>query len=212
MNERLINKIKKMFELANNAGATEGEADNAMRMANKLLEKHNLSMLDLHTEEGVGIKFESGQTSPWIRTVYNAVSKVYGCSYFYSPHQKCNYIVGTESDRISASFIIGQLIEDIKRAGKGHGADFKNGASLVLAEKCGIIIQERALSNLTTETGIALVEVYKQKVNLAREHMDENLNLGRGRSTTMSSSQAGRNFGRGLSTNARMKNNVRALN
>lgn len=212
MNDKIISRIKKMFALANNTGATDGEAENAMRMANKMLEKYNLSMVDLHTEEAVGIKFESGQTSPWIRTVYNAVSKVYGCTYFYNPRQKCNYIVGTESDRISASFIIGQLIGDIKRAGKGHGADFKNGASLELARKCGLIEEERRLSNLTTETGIALLDVYKQKVNLAQDHMDDNLNLGRSKRTTMTSSQAGRNFGRGLSTSARLKNNVKALN
>ncbi|MBW1849370.1 MAG: DUF2786 domain-containing protein [Deltaproteobacteria bacterium] len=40
MNSKLIDKIKKMFALANDAGAAKGEAENAMRMANKMMERH----------------------------------------------------------------------------------------------------------------------------------------------------------------------------
>lgn len=204
--DRIIDRIKKMFALANNEGATEGEADNAMRMATKLLEKHNLSMVDLHTEQEISIKFESGQTAPWIRTVYSSVSRLYGCTYFYSNQNKSNYIVGTESDRVTASIVIQYLIEDIKKASKGNGVDFKNGAAMELSKTCLKIMEEREISNETTETGIALVEVYKTKVDLAREYMDANLNLTTGRRTNMRSSEAGRGYGRGLSPNARMSN------
>lgn len=44
MEDKIINRIKKMLALANDAAAAEGERDNAMRMAYNLLAKHNLTM------------------------------------------------------------------------------------------------------------------------------------------------------------------------
>ena len=208
MNQKIIERIKKMFALANNAGSTEGEADNAMRMATKLLEKHNLSMVDLHTQEEVGLKFNTGETTPWIRTVYSSVSRLYGCTYFYDPAQKINFIVGTGSDRITAAIVIQYLIEDIKKAGKGKGAAFRNGAAQALSATCFNISSERNLSNETTATGIVLADIYKTKTQLAQEFMDKNLNLSSGRRSSTKSSSEGRNYGKGLSPNARMSNKV----
>lgn len=37
-----IEKINKLFNLANNSGATEGEKQNALEMANKLAKKYNI--------------------------------------------------------------------------------------------------------------------------------------------------------------------------
>ena len=207
-NNKIIEKIKKMFALANNAGATEGEADNAMRMANKLLEKHNLSMVDLHTQEEVGLKFNTGETTPWIRTVYNSVSRLYGCSYFYDPKQKINFIVGADSDRITAAIVIQYLIADIKKASKGKGASFRNGAAQELSHTCLNIRNERNASNETTATGIVLADIYKTKSELAQEFMDKNLNLSSGRRSNTKSSSEGRDYGKGLSPNARMSNKV----
>jgi len=45
--EKLLDKIKKLITLANDAGATEAEADTAMSMANRLLLMHNLTMADV---------------------------------------------------------------------------------------------------------------------------------------------------------------------
>jgi len=208
MEQKIIERIKKMFALANDKGAAKGEADNAMRMATKLLERHNLSMIDLHVTDDISIKFEEGAINPWIRQVYSVVSRLYGCTYFYSSQQKTNYIVGTESDRVTASLVIQYLVEDIKKAGKGQGIDFKNGASLELAKTCHILMTERADSLETTETGLALVDIYRTKIDLAQAYMDEKLNLGKGRKANMRSSEAGRSFGRGLSPNARMSNKV----
>ena len=52
-NERLIDKIRKLFALANCEGATENEAATALRMANKLLDKHSISTIDLADEREV---------------------------------------------------------------------------------------------------------------------------------------------------------------
>ena len=39
-----LERVKKMLTLANDAGATEGERDNALRMAHATLAKHNLTL------------------------------------------------------------------------------------------------------------------------------------------------------------------------
>jgi hypothetical protein len=44
----ILEKVKKLLALANDKGATEGERDNALRMAHGMLAKHNLDMSDLH--------------------------------------------------------------------------------------------------------------------------------------------------------------------
>lgn len=51
----ILEKVKKLLALAGNAGATEGERDNALRMAHGLLAKHNLDMADLVSKKVVRI-------------------------------------------------------------------------------------------------------------------------------------------------------------
>jgi len=45
MNSKIIEKIQKLLALGSCTGATDGERDNALRMAHGLLLKHNLSMV-----------------------------------------------------------------------------------------------------------------------------------------------------------------------
>ena len=45
--EKILDKVKKLLAVANNEAATEGERDNALRMAHNMLAKHNLAMADL---------------------------------------------------------------------------------------------------------------------------------------------------------------------
>ena len=48
MEDKIIDKIAKLLAVANgNAAGGEHERDTAMRMATKLLIKHNLSMVDI---------------------------------------------------------------------------------------------------------------------------------------------------------------------
>lgn len=206
MSKRIIDKIRKLFVLANNAGAADNEAETAMRMANKMLEMHNLEMTDLETSEAVGMKFESGDTSPWVRIVYSAVCEVYGCDYFYNPSDKMHFIVGVEADRVTASIVIQYLLADIRKAGKGDRVSFKNGAALELAKTCQRVLSERVQDNQYTGTGIALVEVYATKIEKAREHINANLTLTHSKRKPINTSQRGREFGKGLSPSARLSN------
>jgi hypothetical protein len=43
--DKILSRIQKMLALANDLAATEGERDNALRMAYNLMAKHNLDMV-----------------------------------------------------------------------------------------------------------------------------------------------------------------------
>ena len=106
MEQKIIDKIRKMFALANNAGATKGESDNAMRMANKLLEKHNLSMMDLEVQEDIDSSVIFAKPEPWVRIVVNSVARLYSCSYYYSSADEANYIIGADSQAPLETLIV----------------------------------------------------------------------------------------------------------
>jgi hypothetical protein len=49
--DKLIEKVQKLLTLARNEGASEAEADTALKMANKILLIHNLTMSDIDIEQ-----------------------------------------------------------------------------------------------------------------------------------------------------------------
>ena len=211
MNEKIINRIKKMFALANNEGATPGEAENAMRMANNLLEKYNLQMMDLHTQEDMSIRIRDYNSASWVKQVNIAVSEIYSCVFFMS---KSNYtFVGTESNLVTCMIVSESIITNINKAGKGKGADFRNGAALELVRQCREIMSARRASTETTGTGIVLSAVYDKEMDRSEKFIKEmlNINLTTGRSNRMKSSQAGRDYGSTLNPHAHLSNK-KALN
>ena len=60
----IIEKIKKLLALAADSGATEGERDNAIRMAHGLLAKHNLDMAQVTASQQIEGR-EKYQNDTW---------------------------------------------------------------------------------------------------------------------------------------------------
>jgi len=211
VNSKLIDKIKKMFALANDAGAAKGEAENAMRMANKMMERHNLTSMDLHNKEDITIKFEDGSRYNWIKHLYMAVAEVYSCGFFTQGSDQC-LIVGAESDAVTASIVTHGLIDSINKQGKGQGIAFKNGAMFEIARQCREIIRARKDSTeIAPSTGLVLADIYATKHQRSLDFMDKNLNLKQGRRTKMNSNEAGRAYGASLNPHAHLSNK-KALN
>lgn len=209
MNTKLIEKIKKMFALANCAGASPGEAENAMRMANKLMEKHKLCSMDLKFDEEITLNFGIETSHAWVRQLYNAVARVYSCSMFT---QGTNIIMmGTLSNLTTAGIVIDALVENIEKAGKGKGITFKNGASSALVNQCWKLIDERKKSTEVTGSGLVLADHYDEEYDRAKATMDKKFNLTKGRASKMRQSAEGRAYGASLNPNAHLSNKL-ALN
>lgn len=64
--ERILSRVRKMLRLANDAGATEGKRDNAMRMAHATLAKYNLDIAQAE-ESGVVGADDRGETEVRLR-------------------------------------------------------------------------------------------------------------------------------------------------
>lgn len=85
MEASILEKIQKCLELARRGG-TEGEAQAAMHRVQALLAKHNLSLAEVEEHEVDPVTVEKRRVrgvEEWHRTVYNAISKLYFCSYFF---------------------------------------------------------------------------------------------------------------------------------
>jgi hypothetical protein len=84
---KILSRVRKLMALANDAGATEGERDNAIRMAHATLAKYNLSISEVEasgktTDEKRVIDNDLRTIAhPWIVTVMHGIAALYFCEY-----------------------------------------------------------------------------------------------------------------------------------
>jgi len=214
-NQRMIEKIKKLFALAANDSAVGNESENAMRMANKLLEKHAIDMLDLADNDKVSCTFCSDQNTKWVRVIYSSICSLYDCCFFVDKSwDKPKFmIIGKESNRITASIVIDHLVSQIKSE-KGKLNDFKLGAATSIYHMCNDIIKERksSLSEILPGTGLIPLDLIKQNELLNKEWIDKNVGkLSPLKSSRSKVSQDGLDYGKGMNVGARVSQQHRAL-
>ena len=125
--ERVINRIKKLMALANDAAASDGERDNALRMAYATLAKYNLEMSDVEgkptgpQETRKEARVEA-YGRPWAMSLAHAVGRLFFCEYYYirswNKDQVFHCFVGKESNADSAAEVARVLIESVFREAK----------------------------------------------------------------------------------------------
>jgi hypothetical protein len=121
--EKVLARVKKMMTLANDAGASEGERENALRMAHATLAKYNLTMSEAEAsgkkaEEARGAEHMTGRDYPWMRTTAHAVAKLFFCEYFYiliGGGKVKHFFVGRESNVFTAQGMTTYVIDSIDR-------------------------------------------------------------------------------------------------
>lgn len=86
INEKIIEKIKKVLELSNNNPSIE-EAKSAALKAQKLMAEYHISMMEIEaiedTENIVEEKVSVGTGNKWKYTLSAIVAKNFRCKYFY---------------------------------------------------------------------------------------------------------------------------------
>lgn len=227
-NEKIINRIRKLIALAQDAGASEGERDNATRMAHKTLAAYNLTMAEVEASgAGKGEARIDGEhqtiAHPWIRTVHAAIARLHFCEYFYIRHfgsKVTHHIIGRESNCVTAKDMALFLSKAIaSEAGKRRrqefldGAwerDFCKGAAHALHRRCEQLRneaeQEQQQSAGAPGTAIVLASLYatEKTANVALiAQLHGELKSGRGSRSVKSNDAywSGREFGKGLSLN-----------
>jgi hypothetical protein len=178
--ERILNRVKKMMALANDAGATEGERDNALRMAYAALRKHNLEMTDVdghaimkpgsadEKREDIGAQFISLH---WARVVSMMVGELFFCTYYYS-HRRgsaevTHHFVGRTANATTAAAMAEYVCRSISKEGKkfsrnhpSPGAahrDFCKGAMLRITRRIGEMRKSAEAEKPAAGASMALV-------------------------------------------------------
>lgn len=119
---KILERVKKMVALGNDAGATEAERETALRMAYNLLAKYNLSMGDLPEDQSNEARERQDvviSADRWARSLAQAAAKLFFCKYFYSKTgtsgKDRHCFVGRQSNVMTALYMAEYLIKSVKR-------------------------------------------------------------------------------------------------
>eukprot|EP00697_Spironema_sp_BW2_P005076 gnl/Spiro4/16852_TR9073_c0_g1_i1.p2 gnl/Spiro4/16852_TR9073_c0_g1~~gnl/Spiro4/16852_TR9073_c0_g1_i1.p2 ORF type:complete len:264 (-),score=24.00 gnl/Spiro4/16852_TR9073_c0_g1_i1:2671-3462(-) len=93
--QTIKDRVRKLMAVAGDGVATDGEIENAMRLATKLIDEHHLQPEDYSQPQQpddltMGRSFGTSQSermSTWERTLASAIAKMFGCIKCYVDHQ-----------------------------------------------------------------------------------------------------------------------------
>lgn len=230
MEDKIINRIKKMMALAQDKAASDGERENALRMSYALMAKYNLEMSDVDGKPGGPQETRKGHhgefyARPWALSICGAIAKLFFCQYYRRATGKdrvTHTFTGKDSNAATALEISRVLIESIRReAGaqmrsRGENAtwrrSFATGAALKIQERVNELSSgNAALEGVSSNTALVLVGLRKSEELANRKFIeDQGVRLvarksRARRSVDQSAYSSGRTFGSGLSLSASKK-------
>jgi hypothetical protein len=225
---KVIDRIRKMMAMATDERGAENERETAMRMALKLLAKHNLTMQHLEEEtEERGKSVLDGRNFPWERTVAFGLAQLYFCKYYFTTKgARCDHnFIGLESNATTAlemsKFVIASVRREgsayVSRGGPGSHTDFSKGAAARIYARCDALRKQaeaESAAEATPGTSLVLASVYKTEEAANQALLDEmgtKLKQGRNqqRSSNYSAYAAGREFGDRINLNRQVGNGQR---
>lgn len=228
--DKVLARIKKMLTLANDAAASEGERDNAMRMAHATLAKYNLSLAEANAadtskqERRLEDSF-ADYGYPWTRRMAQELGRLFFCGYFFVPIRSDkvrHYFVGRESNVITArdmcAFVIKSILSEANRRMRAEGqtwawhTSFCKGASARVMQRAANLRAEAERASeqkptiTSTGTSLVLASLYKQELDankalMEQMHPDMRTQKSRERSAQWDGYEAGKRHGDTISLN-----------
>ena len=180
--DRVMARIRKMLALTNDAAATEGERDTAMRMVQATLAKHNLDLANVEASGGAAGEARHEDKlevrgSPWVRRVAHGVGKLFFCKYYYQKGRgksDTHCFVGRLSNTQTAKEMLPWLVKALRaeayRLAPKDGAfrtTFLKAAAQRIFDRCEALIKE-PVAEAVPGTAVVLASYY-------RTEMDANL-------------------------------------
>ncbi len=162
---KIITRIRKLMSLAN-GGASEAEAEQAMKKAHALLAEHNLSIFDVSKEEPANLEDRvidsndvDGINDPWRRSIWHATAALHFCKYFYSPEhemrrgvRKCvrirHNLVGRPHNVLVTKLMVEYLINTVRRLAGEHTCDVPASARARFAHSFRVACTERLVDRI----------------------------------------------------------------
>jgi hypothetical protein len=169
---KILRRVRKMIKLANDAGATEGERDNALRMVQATLAKYNISMQEVDAseeQEKRGALREAFLGKPWAIQIAAAIGRMCFCHYYYQtlggnagPTQKALHtFIGLESNVTTAKEMARFVVESVNREAQryqrsigGGYADYRafaQGAAAKIRLRCAVIQHEASTQGVAEQ-------------------------------------------------------------
>lgn len=222
--EKILSRVRKMMAIANDTAATEGERDNALRMAYNLLAKYNLTMVDveIHADKDADKReiYETVTRSQlWARHVCHIVAELFFCKYFSGRKinaDKCvHHFVGKESNATTAmlmsEYIVQSLVKESRKLYKNdltpEARSFCLGAVNKLRERVRELKEQQQAEmeqSSATGTSLVLASLYKREEDanaLVVSGTGVTLKTSRGGKSTVKSTAyaAGKEYGSSIS-------------
>jgi len=202
--DRVLSRVRKMLALANDAGTTEGERDNAMRMAHATLAKYNLELIDEPAEKDDRGRYEGVYYSrPWSRSVSQSIGKLFFCHYVYVQPQRSqngkHYFIGREANAMTAlamaSYIIDSIDREASKAQRLNGANhdywraFCWGAATTISRR--VTEMQVKAPEAAPGTALVLANLYQVESQANQAWLQANMKLGKSRPSPGTRSSVG---------------------
>lgn len=218
----IIGKIKKLLALANDAGATEGERDNALRMAHGLITKHNLDMQEV-LSHGATLeeRLDYANTALgmlWCRSISQSVAKLFFCKYYYCQHKQSDkvnhHFVGKASNATTAAmmaeYVNASIVKECRKRFKGdltpEARAFGVGASDRIRERVAEMAKAENIEGVSSSTAIVVRDIYKTELEaneafLKSAGVELVTSKRRSRSVNLDAYASGKDFGNSIGLN-----------
>ena len=189
--DKVLDRVKKMVTLGTNEGATEAERETALRMAYKILAKHNLSMSDLPGDSKGEDRIKDSVTisaDKWARNVAQSVGQLFFCKYFFlrtgTAGKDTHIFIGLQSNTVTAMHMTDYVIKSIKREASKRfksptspeGRSFCVGTMATIHKRVVEILEDKTEAEPGTALAIVGLHKTEQEANL-KFLEDEGTNL-----------------------------------
>lgn len=192
--ERILERVRKMLALANDLAASEGERDNALRMAHNLLAKHELDMEDVKGFERDKVdpreKHENeGWNLLWCWDVRKAMAKLFFCKYIRGPKINAtrgkHYWIGRASAVTTAMYmadwIIAGMLKEADRRYKHRltpeGRSFCVGCSERLLVRVREMLKAQQEEYKAVGSGLVVIDIAKAEDDANAEMMNATMSI-----------------------------------
>jgi hypothetical protein len=187
-NNPIIERVKKLLALAADQSASEGERDNALRMAHGMLAKHNLDMSHVDASNKIDIEDREDFVNatwgmPWCRQASVAVAKLFFCSYYYG--RKINgtkmehHFIGKTSNvataALMADFVIHSIMKEYNKKGwhnlSPEGRSFAAGATRIIRERVEELM--KSPEGVSSSTALVVRNIYESEFEANADYLKE---------------------------------------
>ena len=215
MTTKIVERVRKMIALANDSAASEGERENALRMAYATLSKYNLDIDVLEIKEGRECLELFGFPSPWSTKIAMSISNLFFCNYYITRTRKFTHtFIGKTSNVVSAQLLSDYVMRSVrKEAGKRQrdewlpsswNTSFCKGAADTIRSRC---LELRKIQETVTpenkSNALVIISLYKSESEANAMFLKESLGI-----TTKQTVSRERSAGNGYYAGKEFGNNI----